>query len=213
MMKSFKVDLHVHSRSSGDNDSDPEEVIERALEVGIDGIAFTEHYYYGASEEVELLRDKYRGRIQILRGVEFSAREGHCLVFGVNTDSIVEKHAPIERLIEIVNNRGGIVVPSHPFRGINSIGDRLFGLKGLKALEGFNGCNMQLYNNKALEVAKLMGLAFTGGSDAHRPSDTGSCYTLFRELVDEDNLVRLLKLGEYVGVDARKFARPYHILS
>ena len=40
----FKIDLHIHTRESGDNDSDPEEVVVNAIEAGLDGIAFTEHY-------------------------------------------------------------------------------------------------------------------------------------------------------------------------
>ena len=52
----MKIDLHVHSANSGDNPTDPEEVIITAIERGLDGIAFTEHYFYGASEGVEILR-------------------------------------------------------------------------------------------------------------------------------------------------------------
>ena len=84
----MKIDLHIHSENSGDNFTDPEEVVMRAIERGLDGIAFTEHYYYEASEGVEALQEKYRNSIMIFRGVEFSAAEGHCLVFGVNTDRL-----------------------------------------------------------------------------------------------------------------------------
>ena len=44
----YKIDLHVHSKNSGDNNADPEESIERAIEQGLDGIAFTEHYSFGS---------------------------------------------------------------------------------------------------------------------------------------------------------------------
>jgi len=69
----FKIDLHVHSKYSGDTDSEPEESVVRAVELGLNGIAFTEHYSYGASEPVEALKEKYRDAIAIFRGVEFSS--------------------------------------------------------------------------------------------------------------------------------------------
>ena len=38
---SFRIDLHVHSLLSGDNLADPEECIVQAIELGLDGLAFT----------------------------------------------------------------------------------------------------------------------------------------------------------------------------
>jgi histidinol phosphatase-like PHP family hydrolase len=99
-----KIDLHVHSIYSGDNDSDPEESVCKALRLNLDGIAFTEHYSYAASEPVEILREKYGDRIMIFRGVEFSAAEGHCLIFGVDTDKLFIKHHPIPSLPERYRN-------------------------------------------------------------------------------------------------------------
>lgn len=204
----FKIDLHVHSKNSGDNDAEPEDIIEQAIDIGLDGIVFTEHYFYEASESVEPLRQKYRGKILILRGVEFSAFEGHCLVFGVNTDKLLEKYTPVKRLIEIVEAKGGVVIPAHPYRGVNSVGDMLFDMRGITAIEGYNGCNMQLFNQRALEVAKTLVLPITGGSDAHRAVDVGSCYTIFDRTVTEDNFIELLRSGAFTGVDIRRFARP-----
>lgn len=203
----FKIDLHIHSRNSGDNDSDPEEIIERAIELGLDGIAFTEHYYYEASEDIAPLIDKYKDAITIIRGVEFSASDGHCLVFGLNTDDISGKNTPMEHLIKIVDSLGGIVIPAHPFRGINSIGDLLFNLSGLFAIEGFNGCSMPAFNHKAIKAAATLRIPFTGGSDAHSPSEVGSCYTAFYEPVSHDNIASLLKSGNFIAHDNRRFAR------
>lgn len=204
---SCKIDLHVHSVHSGDNPTDPEEVVQRAIERGLDGIAFTEHYYYEASEAVELLREKYSGQIMLFRGVEFSAAEGHCLVFGVNTDRLSMKYAPIAELIRVVNEHNGISIPSHPYRGVNSIGDIIRNLKGIAAVEGYNGCNMHSFNQKAIDTAQALNLPFTGGSDAHAAGEIGSCYTEFSDTVTYDNFIDRLKLGRYRGIDTRKISR------
>ncbi|MBI5633259.1 MAG: PHP domain-containing protein [Nitrospirae bacterium] len=204
---SCKIDLHAHSINSGDNPTDPEDVVLQAIKRGLDGIAFTEHYYYEASEGVDLLRSKYGSQIMIFRGVEFSAAEGHCLVFGVNTDRLSIKYAPIADLIKIVNEHGGIVIPSHPFRRANSIGDMIRNLDGLCALEGYNGCNMHFFNQKAIDTAQALNLPFTGGSDAHAAGEIGSCYTEFSDVVTYDNYLALLKQGRYRGIDTRKISR------
>jgi len=205
-MKS-RIDLHIHSRNSGDNDSDPDETVRRAIELGLDGIAFTEHYLFGASEPVEVLREIYRGVIMIFRGVEFSAAEGHCLVFGVDTDKLDMRFAPIKDVVRVVTKAGGVVIPTHPYRGGNSMGELIFAVPGITAVEGYNGANMHGMNVKAVEAAGRMKLPWTGGSDAHRPIEVGSCYTEFDDAVTYDNFLPLLKVGRFTGVDTRKISR------
>ncbi|MFI5294907.1 MAG: PHP domain-containing protein [Thermodesulfovibrionales bacterium] len=207
----FKIDLHVHSKYSGDTDSEPEESVIRAVELGLNGIAFTEHYSYEASEPVEALKEKYRDAITIFRGVEFSSEEGHCLIFGVDTDMLLGPHAPIEEVLNIVNRAGGIVIPSHPYRRGNSLGEKVLTLPGLCAIEGFNGANPAAFNEKAVETAEDLGIPYTGGSDAHEPGEVGSCFTGFTERIDHNNFITLLKRGNYRGVDTRKISRGWRL--
>jgi predicted metal-dependent phosphoesterase TrpH len=201
------IDIHVHSRASGDSDAYPEELILQAINIGLHGIAFTEHYSFEASEPVEILREKYKHEIMVFRGVEFSASEGHCLVFGVNTDNLLSKFAPITELIRIVNQSGGVVIPSHPYRGINSLGDAIKDINGVCAIEGHNGYNLYSLNMKAVEAATALHLPYTGGSDAHASEGVGACYTEFSERVTYDNFISLLKAGKYRGVDTRKISK------
>ena len=205
----FSIDLHVHSRLSGDNDADPQECIARAVERGLQGIAFTEHYSFAASEPIERLRERYGKLILILRGVEFSAAEGHCLVFGTDTDRLVLPHAPVEELVGIVNREGGAVVPSHPYRPGSGIGDLVLALQGIPAIEGHNGCNHVAQNLRAIEAARYRRLPVIGGSDAHTPGEVGSCFTVFPGRVTAERLVAMLKAGTYEAVDTRKVSRGW----
>jgi len=202
-----KIDLHVHSRNSGDNDADPEEIIERAIELGLDGVAFTEHYSYSASELVERLREKYGSAILLFRGVEFSAAEGHCLVFGADTDRLAIRSAAFAEVVRIVAEAGGVVVPSHPYRGANSLGELITRVPGICGVEGYNGANMHAMNAKAIETAARLNLPYTGGSDAHLPREVGSCYTEFEGPVTYDNFIARLRAGRFRGVDIRKISR------
>ena len=207
----FKIDLHVHSKFSTDNDADPEETVLRAIELGLKGIAFTEHYYYGASEPVEVLKDKYKDSILIFRGVEFSTAEGHCLVFGADTDKLGIKHAPVADVVRFVSKEGGVVIPSHPYRPGTSLGGLVHSVNGITGLEGYNGANMYAFNVKAIDAAKTLKLPYTGGSDAHDPQEVGSCYTLFRDPVTYENFIDSLKAGNYRGVDTRKISRMLNL--
>jgi len=205
MMK-CRVDLHVHSLYSEDNYADPEEMILRAIELKLDGLAFTEHYSYAASGHSEALKEKYRGMLRILRGVEYSSAEGHCLIFGADTDSLLSKYMPVEEVGCIVNKAGGVVIPSHAYRKGTSLGDLVLTVQGICALEGHNGCNMPSCNAQAVEAAKKLNLPYTGGSDAHSPAEVGSCYTEFDDEVTDDNFIHLLRQGRYQGVDTRRLS-------
>jgi len=203
----YRIDLHVHSQYSGDNTADPEETIEQAIQRGLHGVVFTEHYSYAASDFAPRLQEKFGQRIRIFRGVEFSAEEGHCLVFGVDTDPLSLKFAPAAEVVQTVNEQGGVVIPSHPYRGVNSVGDLLFRLPGIGGVEGCNGVNMHAMNEKAIAAAGRLNLSYSGGSDAHRPIEVGQCYTEFDEPVTPENFIMLLKAGAFRGVDTRKISR------
>lgn len=203
----FRIDLHVHSKYSGDTDSEPEETVDHAISLDLQGIVFTEHYSYAASEHAEGLKEKYGDRILILRGVEFSTEEGHCLIFGVDTDRLALRYALVEDMVKMVTAHGGVVIPSHPYRRGNSLGDRIHDLIGITAVEGCNGNNMHAFNVRAIEAARVLNLPFTGGSDAHSSLEAGSCYTEFNDRVTSDNFIELLKRGNYQGVDTRKVSR------
>ena len=207
-MKS-RIDIHIHSKFSGDTDSEPEETLIHAIKAGLYGVAFTEHYSYEASEFVEKLREPYKKEIMIFRGVEFSSAEGHCLVFGVNTDRLSIKNASMEEVVRVVNEKGGVVIPTHPFRGNNSIGERVKELDGICAIEGHNGYSHYSQNLKAVQTAEELGLPYTGGSDAHAPHEAGACYTEFDNEVTYDNFLDLLRGGGYRGVDTRKVSKVW----
>ena len=83
----LKADFHLHSSFSGDSDAPMEEIIQKAISLGLTHICFTEHYdpdfVYPAGESgtfelntdsylYDLLRfrEKYYGQIQIMFGVE-----------------------------------------------------------------------------------------------------------------------------------------------
>jgi histidinol-phosphatase (PHP family) len=85
---SIKADYHLHSSHSGDSEAPMEEVIQRAIALGLDRICFTEHmdmnfpvsegtpkdYFLldtpAYRDELFPLREKYDGQIKVCFGVE-----------------------------------------------------------------------------------------------------------------------------------------------
>ena len=203
----FNIDLHVHTMMSGDNDSEPESMVLDAIAKGLHGIAFTEHSSYRASSDVDRLRHRYSDRLLILRGVEFSCLEGHCLVFGLDTDRLGLSGASAERLLGEVKKRGGVMIPAHPYRTGSGIGELVRSLDGIHAIECANGANIHPMNVRAARDASALGLPCVGGSDAHGPGEVGKCYTEFDSEVTHDNFIERLTSGRYRAHDIRKISR------
>ncbi len=93
------ADYHMHTAFSDDSTFPMEDVILRALEVGLDEICFTEHVDYGipsiANCDYEAYLDlfnrlkmKYQSRISLKLGIEF----------GVQTETISKYKADFDRL-------------------------------------------------------------------------------------------------------------------
>ena len=79
------ADYHMHSTFSDDSQAPMEDMVLRALALGLDEICFTEHVDYGVKtdtncnypayfNERERLQAKYQGRITIRRGIEFGVQ-------------------------------------------------------------------------------------------------------------------------------------------
>jgi predicted metal-dependent phosphoesterase TrpH len=198
------VDLHVHTFASGDAIAAPEELLDRALAIGLDGIVVTEHDSYEASETAA---DFGEGSgLVVLRGIEITTDLGHLLVYGLEDDSWrslagAEGVVPAQSLVDYVRDAGGVAVPAHPFRaGGGFAGEALTSLAGLFAIEGFNGAAMRSENAEACAFAARYELRLTGGSDAHMPGHVGRAVTQLERRVETiADLVTELKAGRFLG--------------
>lgn len=78
------IDCHVHSSFSGDSEMPAEVACERAIEVGLKGLTFTDHLdidfpdfsteflidFDKYSVFMDNLKDKYKNRLKVLKGIE-----------------------------------------------------------------------------------------------------------------------------------------------
>lgn len=197
------IDLHCHTKYSQDNHLEPEDLIRRAVELGLNGICLTEHHSMHCSRPITKLN--IPEGFLVLRGVEVSTDSGHLLVYGVKDDAWNRwgrnNYLKLASVVESVHELGGVCVPAHPYRGWESLGDKVFSFQGFDGIETHNGTNGLHQNEPAIIAARKLGLPSLGGSDCHYLDRVGRAYTEFVNPVrNMDDLVQEIKLGNCRGV-------------
>lgn len=169
----MKCDLHVHTGYSYDSSASPKEMIDVALEKGIDCLAITDHNEIeGALEAIEYAKGK---PILIIPGIEIKSKEGDIL--GLNVREIIPNQLSARETIKRIKELGGLAIIAHPFGWFCSFKGDLESL--VSEVDGIEVLNASIFgpgNKIALDFAQKYNLAITAGSDAHFPNFVGRCY-------------------------------------
>jgi hypothetical protein len=196
------IDLHVHSHHTHGCTLAPRDVLRRAKEAGLDGVAFTDMNTLEGLEEIRAA-GREEGMLA-LRGAEIVTDRGHYLCFFPAPAAV----PPLGQLfgtppwsarevVRKVAELGGTTVAAHPYDKTmeRPSGDFIFTLEGLAAVEGLNARRRGPANDLAVEAADHMSLPCVGASGAlDSIDDVGKAATLFREPVaSEADLVRQIK--------------------
>jgi predicted metal-dependent phosphoesterase TrpH len=198
------IDLHVHSHHTRGCTLAPRDVVRRAKEAGLDGVAFTDLNTLDGLEEI-----RAAGREEgflALCGVEVATDRGHYLCFFPDPAKVPAPPQvfgsstpwPVREVLAKVRELGGVAVAAHPYdKSIERpSGDVIFTLDGLSAVEGLNVRRKGPANDLAVEAADHMSLPCTGASGAHALEEIGKAATLFRDPVaSEAELVGQLRAG------------------
>lgn len=188
------IDLHMHCmEGSDDSHISIPQIVEKAKKLGLNGICITDHDTMKAKDIAEKYSRDFNFNIFV--GAEILTHEGDVLVFGV--DSIPDKKIHAQELIDYVNERNGATISAHPYRENNrGLGDNLFLVKGLTAIEGYNGSTKDYNNLKAQNTAFKVNLPIVGVSDCHFEEKIGVFATYFEDDINSINdLVNALKNG------------------
>jgi len=218
----LKIDLHLHTiYGSACAYMDPDQLIEQAKKIGLDGICITEHDQVWSKERIEDLQKKHD--FLVIGGVEVSTDWGEILVYGLH-ESVLQIGSAKE-LKRKVDEVEGVMVLAHPFRlepdlflGYSASADKsgpnpskkliaagrhpVFKL--VDAMEVYNGRSWLNEADFTTAVADNLHLKGTGGSDAHAILDIGACYTVFEDDIrNEKDFIACIKEGRFCGVDGR----------
>jgi predicted metal-dependent phosphoesterase TrpH len=192
--KPLKVDLHVHTEHSEDSRATPMSVVDKAIELGFDAIAVTDHNTVSGSLEAERLAKGTN--LLVIPGQEVLTKEGEVVVLGLREG--IPRGMPALDTMRQAREKGGFVIVPHPFDLMRrGIGKRLGPLlKYVDAIEVFNSRTIfGTFNSKALSFAERNGLPMTAGSDSHSPGEMGKTYMLVRSAVNQESLFEAVRSG------------------
>ncbi|WAH37482.1 PHP-associated domain-containing protein [Alicyclobacillus dauci] len=213
----MRFETHLHTAiGSYDGAIQIEELVAWVLASGIGGVCITDHDCVLSNRDIRALRES-TGAI-VVRGVEVTTNMGHVLTYGL--DEYVPGIHDIRVLRREVDKVGGAMVLAHPFRSDVSpyytYGDAPRGLppweevlarpvfQYVDALEACNGSGVLEEETLVRRAANDLGLAVTGGSDAHKANKLGLCITQFTDyLSSERDFIEAIRSGVCNGIDLR----------
>ena len=170
---SIRIDMHLHTAGSWDCVSDPERVLETALERGYTRIAITDHNRLHVA-----LRMAEAHPDQIIPGEEVKTAEG-IDVIGLYLSEEIPKGTPADETIERIRAQGGIPYLPHPYAagkgGGGAFAERIGPL--CDVIEVFNArLHSAAMNERAQDLATRLGKMRGAGSDAHTVHEIGNAW-------------------------------------
>jgi hypothetical protein len=192
-----RIDLHLHTEGSWDCLSDPEAVLECALQRGLDRIAITDHNRLDVA-----LRMAGEHPDHIIPGEEVKTAEG-IDVIGLYLSDQIPEGTPAEETIERIREQGGIPYLPHPYAGGKGGGGRLADTLAplCDVVEVFNArLHRPRQNELAEELAERHGRHRGAGSDAHTLGELGRAYVVVPPHANRpEALLTALESGRTVG--------------
>jgi len=189
----------------------PFDLVDRAVFLGLDFLAITDHNSQSAFSVVE--RYALHHGLVLVPAVEVSARfsrfpfkQAHILAYGVT--EIIQPYMSIDDTLSCIHSQAGLAVAAHPFcvkyGKFLYLGDAVaqFPFDGI---EVFNSHESFVSNVRALDLAESLHLLQFAGSDAHCLSSLGnSCIRLFGDKTfDWREVVSRMRRGEFCIASAR----------
>jgi len=176
----MKLDLHTHTDHSPDGRMSPRELVERAVRLGLDAIAITDHNTMSALTGTA---DCSEAPV-IIPGMEITIDGGTHIIGLFLRREIVSRD--IFDVIDEIHHQGGLVVIPHPFRpshGLlhNKDNSDLYSLDDMARImteaDLIEAANSHCRLSDIVETDKFLdfypGLAHSAGSDAHCIDDVG----------------------------------------
>lgn len=170
----MKFDLQVHTEVSPCSRAAPADVVDAAVDAGLDGVAITDHDTLAG---VDAVREAAPDDLSVVPAVEVTTTQGHLLALGVEE---APPQADPRTVVDDVHDQGGVAALSHPFDRLREfyVTDLDALAAAVDAVEAVNSrCVRHAYNDRAQAFATAHDLPVVGGSDAHFPMEVGRAYT------------------------------------
>jgi predicted metal-dependent phosphoesterase TrpH len=186
----MRFDLHIHSNHSSDSSLRIDDILKKAVEKGLDGIAICDHNTVAGGYHAQKRARDLNLPLLVIPGMEVSTRKGHLLILGVKDN--IQPELSLTETIRIARQKGGVVIAAHPFKK-GGIG-RADGME-IDAIETFNSRCIFGENAKAKEMARELHIPEVGGSDSHLLATIGYGYTEIDTEPDEKSFLCAIREG------------------
>ena len=191
------VDLHMHTDWSHDCSIPVSDLLDHAEEIGLGGIAITDHNAFGgALEAVDLatVRD-----LVVIPGEEVKT-DGQGEVIGLFLEEEIPRGLSFADTIAAIREQGGLVYLPHPFDRMHSIPDPATLHRHLAEIDVFEVFNARLlrdsFNDEALRFARKYRLLQGAGSDAHVLQGVGTGAVRMRRFEGAEEFLLSLRTAE-----------------
>ena len=204
------ADLHIHTDAS---DGGPvPAMLEPAVNHQLDAVAVTDHDTLAGALQARRYAHRNKLPLAVVPGVEVSTADGHVGALFVAQE--FPSGRSMRETIDLIHAAGGLAVAHHPF--VPSTLEILMGeTLGIKerflelpydAVEVTNavpglGTRSNIRTHRLVREAGCT-LGFTGGSDAHHPSQVGKGLTFFAGNRGVLSLREGIELGTTLGAEA-----------
>lgn len=215
--------MHIHTNpASSDSMLDPHELIQIARDIGLAGVNLTEHDKVLEPHQQKAFRDQHPDMF-VNFGMEVSTDLGHMIAVGL--PAYVGGIRRAAQLRAELDKLGGFLIVAHPFRRLfdpvtamrtgvkfeltpEQAAETMPIFKLVHGIEIGNGANTPQENYFAAEVARILGIPTTGGSDAHSTSGIATFATGFENKVtNPDELLQELHAGRFEAVHRTRSGR------
>jgi predicted metal-dependent phosphoesterase TrpH len=210
------IDLHIHTNQSPFCGwIKPKKLIARALEIGLDGLAVTDHNTIdGALEIIDIVKDENIDLIVVI-GEEITTDRGEVLAYFLKKEICP---GPFTDVLKEIRRVKGISAIPHPFDDLrhHSVCMTINDIQSFDCVEVFNSrCFSKRENDLASNFAKKHNLAVTAGSDAHFLNEVGNSGVIIQQQNIRDAIIKgeLTVFGQrsmvmnHVGTKILKFGR------
>ncbi len=191
------VDLHMHTEWSHDCSTPTAELLDHAEQIGLGGIAVTDHNAFGgALEAVELARKR---DLIVIPGEEIKT-DSQGEVIGLFLTEEIPRGMSFSETIEAIREQGGLVYLPHPFDRLHAIPDPASLHRHLAEIDVFEVFNARLlrdsFNDEALRFAQKYRLLQGAGSDAHVLQGVGTGAVRMRRFEGPEEFLLSLRTAE-----------------
>jgi hypothetical protein len=191
------IDLHLHTDWSHDCSIPAEDLLDHAEEIGLGGIAVTDHNVFGgALEAVDLARTR---DLVVIPGEEVKT-DNQGEVIGLFLEEEIPRGMSFADTVAAIREQGGLVYLPHPFDRLHAIPDPATIHRHLAEIDIFEVYNARLlrdsFNDEALRFARKYRLLQGAGSDAHVLQGVGTGAVRMRRFDGPEEFLLSLRSAE-----------------